>query len=139
MAPGGTAAAVRKAAFITLFFLGSVNVASLSALHVDLPQSHAVQCEVDSPRSDCHADLPHQHDSAHAGEESLFEYIFQVSREAPVIGLAFCLAPALLLQVCAPLPVVAYSFPLPAVARQPLPAPDTRQLNPRAPPIYAQA
>jgi len=129
--------AVRRAAFVTLFFLGSLNAASLSALHIDLPQSHSVQCEPASPRFDCHADLPHEHDAAHAGEESLFEYIFEVSREAPATGNAAYLEPVMLFTVCAVRPVGVFAFLLPADASKPLSALLVRRVNPRAPPLCA--
>ncbi|HMV36551.1 MAG TPA: hypothetical protein PKM44_08830 [Turneriella sp.] len=125
---------MRKAAFITLFFLGSLNAASLSSLHVDQPQSHAVQCEPASARPDCHNDLPHEHDATHAGEESLFEYIFQVSREAPVIGLAFFLVPDCVRRVDLVSPALLFSAPVPAYAGLPLSSPVPHAVQSRAPP-----
>lgn len=84
---------MRQVAFLTLFLLGSLNAASLSALHIDAAQSHAALCAPQLPAPDCHADLPHEHEATHAGEESLFEYIFGQSREA---GLAIVMILALL-------------------------------------------
>ncbi|MFZ5629103.1 MAG: hypothetical protein ACOY5B_08225 [Spirochaetota bacterium] len=129
---------MRKAAFTTLFFLGSLNAASLSSLHVDQPQSHAVQCEPASARPDCHADLPHEHDATHAGEESLFEHIFQVSREAPAMGLASCLGPVLFRQAFDVAPSSTISFSLPAVVQPEEFRPAVRPADSRAPPVSSR-
>ncbi len=134
----GFADLVRKAAFITLVVLGSLNAASLSALHIDQPQSHNIQCEPATARSDCHADLPHEHDAAHAGEESLFEHIFQMSREAPEAGPVFLLTPAFFQRIELLDPAELSSFALnlftglpPGVSRQ-----DSQQT--RAPPLPSE-
>jgi hypothetical protein len=127
---------VRKAAFVTLFFLGSLNVASLSALHVDQPLSHAVQCEPHSARPDCHADLPHEHDATHAGEESLFEHIFQMSREAPSVAFTFCLAPAFFRRVHDVAPTSLFSETLQAPVAPLISALPAQTVNSRAPPAF---
>jgi hypothetical protein len=130
---------VRNAAFVTLFFLASLNAASLSALHVDQPLSHAVQCAPHSARPDCHADLPHEHDATHAGEESLFEHIFQMSREAPSFAFSFCLAPTFFRQVhdVAPASLFAHTLQVPvAPLFSSLPA---QTVNSRAPPAFPRA
>jgi hypothetical protein len=130
---------VRKAAFVTLFFLGSLNAASLSALHVDQPLSHAVQCEPHAARPDCHADLPHEHDATHAGEESLFEHIFQMSREAPSVAFTFCVAPVFSRQVHDVAPSGLFSEALQAPVAPLLSALSAQKVNSRAPPAFPRA
>lgn len=97
---------MRQIAFLTLFFLGSLNAASFSALHIDTAQSHAVVCTSELPAADCHANIPHEHDSTHAGEESLFEYIFGQSRE---VGLSLVIILALLCNIIA-IPIALTTF-----------------------------
>lgn len=56
-----------------LFLVTSV----FSSIHVDHPNSHETQCTPEHITHECHSDLPHEHEEAHPGEDSLLEHTFE--------------------------------------------------------------
>lgn len=57
-----------------LFFLVS---SVFSSVHVDHQNSHETQCTPEHITFECHSDLPHEHEAAHPGEDSLLEHAFE--------------------------------------------------------------
>lgn len=68
---------MRKFATFNLFYLAFVAASALSSVHVDHEGSHEKLCVGVDISAACHADLPHEHEATHAGQESLFEHTFE--------------------------------------------------------------
>lgn len=98
---------MRRFATINLLYLAFVAGSALSTVHIDHGGSHDQVCVGNEISASCHADLPHEHEATHAGQESLFEYTFENGNvEKPVCYLAPDLASAALLNTAAVTPVV---------------------------------
>lgn len=67
---------MRIFAAINLLYLIFISASSISAVHLDHEGSHPNQCSTEISAY-CHADLPHEHEESHAGEESFFEHTFE--------------------------------------------------------------
>ncbi len=67
---------MRIFAIINLLYLTLLTASTVSAVHVDHDGSHETVC-TNEINARCHAELPHAHDEAHGGEESLFEHTFE--------------------------------------------------------------
>ncbi|MCX7633299.1 MAG: hypothetical protein N2Z22_08215 [Turneriella sp.] len=126
---------MRRSALLTLLCLGTLQAAPFSALHIDAGQSHGVVCAPAMPAADCHADLPHQHQATHAGEESLFEYIFSQSREAKLLFGTLLLAALFCQKPWSPEPVTFHDQNLPDCDETGLLNPATSNCHSRAPPF----
>jgi len=68
---------MRKFATFNLAYLFFVAASALSTVHVDHAGSHQNICVGADISASCHADLPHDHEAAHAGQESFFEHTFE--------------------------------------------------------------
>ena len=69
--------AMQRFATINLLYLAFVASSALSTVHIDHGGSHDQVCVGNEISARCHADLPHEHEATHAGQESLFEYTFE--------------------------------------------------------------
>ncbi len=68
---------MRRFATINLVYLAFVAGSALSSVHIDHEGSHREPCAGNEISASCHADVPHEHDATHAGQESLFEHTFE--------------------------------------------------------------
>jgi hypothetical protein len=68
---------MRRFATFNLFYLAFVAASALSTVHIDHEGSHQKLCVANQISATCHADVPHEHEATHAGQESLFEHTFE--------------------------------------------------------------
>lgn len=70
-------AGMRRFATLNLVYLAFVAGSALSSVHIDHEGSHHEACIGSDISAACHADVPHEHEATHAGQESLFEHTFE--------------------------------------------------------------
>jgi hypothetical protein len=68
---------MRRFATLNLIYLAFVAGSALSSVHIDHEGSHHEACIGSEISAACHADVPHEHEATHAGQESLFEHTFE--------------------------------------------------------------
>lgn len=68
---------MRRFATFNLFYLAFVAASALTNVHIDHQGSHEAVCPATEISASCHADVAHEHEATHPGQESLFEHTFE--------------------------------------------------------------